>query len=235
MSSMTAGPLRPADLRYTAPMNTLIDPAAFIRANTALIAPPLVPEIQLYLAVETVAIWEQTEEALGQLGLPPPFWAFAWSGGQALARYCLDNPGIIAGQRVLDFAAGGAVAGIAAMKAGAASVLACELDSFAITAMQANAGINAVDLQTRLGDLVGTDEGWDVVLAGDVFYEAGPARLIVAWLQDLARRGATVLIGDPGRAFLPQDRLEILAEYTVPVTRDLEDLELRYAKVWKFR
>tara|TARA_R110000868_G_scaffold56449_1_gene174590 strand:+ start:14313 stop:15011 length:699 start_codon:yes stop_codon:yes gene_type:complete len=232
---MTAGPSRPAVLRYTARMTETLDPITFIHTHTALIAPPLVPEVQLHLAVETVAIWEQTEEALGQMGLPPPFWAFAWAGGQALARYCLDNPETVAGQRVLDFAAGGAVSGIAAMKAGAASVLACELDTFAIAAIEANAAANSVTLETRLGDLIGTDDGWDVVLAGDVFYEDGPARLIGGWLQDLAHRGATVLIGDPGRSFLPQDRLEKLAEYTVPVTRDLEDREVRYAKVWKFR
>lgn len=216
-------------------MTELSDPLAFVRTHTALMAPPLVPEVQLHLAVETVAIWEQTEEALGEMGLAPPFWAFAWAGGQALARYCLDNPDIVAGKRVLDFAAGGAVSGIAAMQAGAASVLACELDAFAIAAIEANASANHVVLQTRLADLVGTDDGWDVVLAGDVFYEAEPARLIGGWLLDLARRGATVLIGDPGRSFLPQDRLEKLAEYTVPVTRDLEDREVRYAKVWKFR
>ena len=169
------------------------------------------------------------------MGLPPRCWALAWAGGQALARYCLDTPGVVTGKRVLDFAAGGAVSGIAAMKAGAASVLACELDAFAIAAIEANAAANSVTLDTRLGDLVGTDEGWDVILAGDVFYEDGPARLIGGWLQTLAQRGATVLIGDPGRSFLPQDRLEKLAGYTVPVTRDLEDREVRYAKVWKFR
>ena len=178
----------------------LDDPHGFIRSHTALMAPPLVPEVQLHLAVETVAIWEQTEEALGEMGLPPPFWAFAWAGGQALARYCLDNPGIVAGKRVLDFAAGGAVSGIAAMKAGAASVEACELDAFAIAAIETNAAANGVMLAPRLN-----------------------------------ARGATVLIGDPGRSFLPQDKLERLAEYTVPVTRDLEDREVRQAKVWKYR
>tara|TARA_R110000868_G_scaffold76499_4_gene219922 strand:+ start:10312 stop:10971 length:660 start_codon:yes stop_codon:yes gene_type:complete len=212
----------------------LTSPGAFIEAHTALMAPPLVPEIQLHLAVETVAIWEQTEEALGEMGLPPPFWAFAWAGGQALARYCLDNPHLVAGKRVLDFAAGGAVSGIAALKAGAASVLACELDQFAIAAIEANARANRVEIETSLADLVGTDDGWDVVLAGDVFYEAGPAQLIGGWLHALSRRGATVLIGDPGRSFLPRDQLDMLAEYTVPVTRDLEDREVRQAKVWRF-
>ena len=214
---------------------SLSDPGAFIEAHTAKMAPPLVPEVQLHLAVETVEIWERTEEALGEMGLPPPFWAFAWAGGQALARYCLDHPEIVRGQSVLDFAAGGAVSGIAAAKAGARRILACELDRFAIAAAQANARANDVKLDTVLGDLVGRDDGWDVVLAGDVFYEDGPAKRIGAWLETLSQRGATVLIGDPGRSFLPQDRLEKLAEYTVPVTRDLEDREVRQAKVWRFR
>lgn len=213
----------------------LDDPRAFVRAHTILLPPPLVPEVQLHLAVETVDIWQHTEDALGEMGLPPPFWAFAWAGGQALARYCLDNPGIVAGKRVLDFAAGGAVSGIAAMKAGASAVTACELDGFAIAAIEANAEANGVTVETRLGDLVGSDEGWDVVLAGDVFYEAEPARIIGGWLEMLHARGATVLIGDPGRSFLPQDRLDRLAGYTVPVTRDLEDREVRYAKVWRYR
>lgn len=213
----------------------LDDPQGFVRQHTALMAPPLVPEVQLHLAVETVDIWQRTEEALGEMGLPPPFWAFAWAGGQALARYCLDNPDLVAGKQVLDFAAGGAVSGIAAMKAGAAQVEACELDAFAIAAIKANAAANGVTLETRLADLVGQDDGWDVVLAGDVFYEAEPARLIGGWLEALNARGATVLIGDPGRSFLPRDRLEKLAEYTVPVTRDLEDREVRQAKVWRYR
>ena len=218
----------------TAP-SPIADPVAFVRDNTALMAPPLVPEVRLHLAVETVAIWEKTEEALGAMGLPPPFWAFAWAGGQALARYCLDNPGVVRGLHVLDFAAGGAVSGIAAMKAGAASVDACELDTFAIAAIEANAQANDVAMTPRLGDLVGQDDGWDVVLAGDVFYEDKSARLIGSWLEALHARGATVLVGDPGRSFLPQERLEQLAGYTVPVTRDLEDREVRYAKVWRYR
>ncbi len=216
-------------------MTDLADPEDFVTRHTALMAPPLVPEIQLHLAVETVDIWEQTEEALGEMGLPPPFWAFAWAGGQALARYCLDQPDIVAGKTVLDFAAGGAVSGLAAKRAGASQVIACELDAFAIAACRANAKANGLELDTALGDLVGKDEGWDVILAGDVFYEAEPARLIGGWLESLAARGATVLIGDPGRSFLPLDRLDRLADYTVPVTRDLEDREVRYAKVWRYR
>lgn len=216
-------------------MSDVLNPDAFIAQHTARMRAPLVPEIELHLAVETVDIWEQTEEALGEMGLPPPFWAFAWAGGQALARYCLDTPEVVAGKRVLDFAAGGAVSGLAAKKAGAETVIACELDAFAIAACRINAAINELEIETQLGDLVGQDAGWDVVLAGDVFYEAEPAKRIGGWLADLAARGATVLIGDPGRSFLPQDKLEKMAEYTVPVTRDLEDREVRYAKVWRFR
>ena len=211
------------------------DKPAFIRDHTAIMAPPLTPEIELHLAVETVEIWSMTEEALGEDGLPPPFWAFAWAGGQALTRYILDNPDIVRGKRVLDFASGGGLIGIACMKAGAASVEASELDEFAIAAIEENARLNQVEMTPRLGDIVGSDEGWDVILAGDVFYEAGPAERIGGWLADLHQRGATVLIGDPGRSFLPQDRLEKLAEYDAPVIRDLEDMEVRRAKVWRFR
>lgn len=214
---------------------SLDNPQDFIRDHTEVLAPPLVPEIKLHLATETVDIWEQTEEALGEMGLPPPFWAFAWAGGQALARYCLDNPDIVKGKRVLDFAAGGAVSGIAAKLAGAGTVIASELDPFAIEACRANAALNGVELATELGDVVGRFDDWDVIIAGDVFYEDEPARHIGGWLEEHARRGTTVLIGDPGRSFLPSGRLNKLAEYTVPVTRDLEDREIRQAKVWSFK
>jgi len=213
---------------------SLDDPQAFIREHTDVLTPPLVPEIKLHLATETVDIWEQTEEALGEMGLPPPFWAFAWAGGQALARYCLDNPDIVKGKRVLDFAAGGAVSGIAAKMSGAEQVTASELDAFAIEACRANATLNAVELDTELGDVVGRFDAWDMIIAGDVFYEDEGARHIGAWLEESARRGTRVLIGDPGRSFLPREKLDRLAEYTVPVTRDLEDREVRYAKVWSF-
>ena len=210
-------------------------PLDFVRRHTALMSPPLVPEVRLHLAVEIDAIWQNTEEELAAAGLPSPFWAFAWAGGQALARYCLDQPETVAGRHVLDFAAGGAVSGIAALKAGARAVDASELDPFAIAAIKANSNANVVEITCHLGDLVGTDAGWDVVLAGDVFYDADIARRVGAWLETLAERGATVLIGDPGRAFLPKDRMECLASYSAPVTRALEDQEVRYAKVWRFR
>ena len=211
------------------------EPAAFIAEHTALLAPPLVPEVRLHLATESVDIWQQTEEALGEMGLPPPFWAFAWAGGQALGRYVLDNPDIVAGKRVLDFAAGGAIAGLCAVRSGAEQVIASELDAFAIAACHANAHVNGYDIETVLGDIAGRDEGWDVVLAGDVFYEDTLARQLDGWLECLANRGARVLIGDPGRAFLPTGKLDRLAEYSVAVTRDLEDREIRQAKVWQYK
>jgi predicted nicotinamide N-methyase len=210
------------------------DPKAFVRAYTALLPPPLVPEVPLHLAVETFEIWRQSEDALGARGLPPPFWAFAWAGGQALARYCLDTPDLVRGRTVLDFAAGGAVSGIAALKAGARSVEASELDAFAIAAIEANAAANHVAVTPLLEDVIGRDTGWDVVLAGDVFYEAELGERVGDWLAGLHRRGATVLVGDPGRAFLPKTRLEQCARYTVPVMRELEDREVQFAKVWRF-
>lgn len=212
-----------------------LDPARFIADNTRVQSAPLTPELSFHLADETIAIWEKTEEALGRMGLPPPFWAFAWAGGQALARYCLDNPALVSGKRVLDFACGCAVAGIGAARAGAARVDASEIDAFAVEAAHANARLNDVALHAREVDLVGVDEGWDVVLAGDVFYEGPGAARIAAWLSDLHARGALVLIGDPGRTFMPKDRLEALARYDTPVTRDLEDRDVRLARVWRFK
>ena len=132
----------------------------FILSNTRLIAPPLTPEIRLMLADEAVPIWRKTEEELGAIGLPPPFWAFAWAGGQALARYALDNSGLVRGKRVLDFASGSGLVAIAAAKAGAAEVAASDIDAFAIAAIEANAALNGVCVAPRLEDLIGTDEGW---------------------------------------------------------------------------
>lgn len=211
-----------------------LSPPGFIANNTRIQSAPLTPELRFHLADETLPIWEKTEEALGEIGLPPPFWAFAWAGGQALARYLMDNPGIVAGKSVLDFACGCAIAGIGAAKAGAARVEASEIDPFAVEAARMNAGLNDVEIHAEETDLVGIDRGWDVVLAGDVFYEGPGAARIGAWLEALAARGAAVLIGDPGRTFLPKDRLEPLARYDTPVRRDLEDRDVRLARVWRF-
>lgn len=209
------------------------DPESFIRANTALAAPPHVPEIRLHLADEAHELWLKTEEELDALGLPPPFWAFAWAGGQGLARHVIDNPDLVAGKTVLDFASGSGLVAIAAKSAGAANVTAADIDPWAATAARLNARENNVEFLISQTDLVGADLGWDVVLAGDVFYDQAMAALIVPWLVGLARRGALVLVGDPGRAYCPKEGLELLATYQVPVTRALEDSEIKRTSVWQ--
>ncbi|MFV0280660.1 MAG: class I SAM-dependent methyltransferase [Rhodoblastus sp.] len=216
-------------------MNSAIgDRAAFIRANTRLLAVPHAPEISLRLADEATALWEKTEEELGEIGLPPPFWAFAWAGGQALARYVLDHPEIVAGKHVLDFASGSGLVAIAAAKAGAARVEASEIDAFAAMAIAINAAENSVSIEARHADMIGADEGWDVVLAGDVSYERDMAGSVTDWLERLGSRGAAVLIGDPGRSYLAREKLEAVACYRVPVTRALEDSEIKKTQVWRF-
>jgi predicted nicotinamide N-methyase len=207
----------------------------FILANTRLIAPPLTPEIRLRLADEAVPIWKKTEEELGAMGLPPPFWAFAWAGGQALARYTLDNSVLVKGKRVLDFASGSGLIAIAAAKAGAAEIAASDIDAFAVASIEVNAAENGAAVWPRLENLIGADEGWEVVLAGDIAYEKDLADAAMNWLASLARRGSTVLIGDPRRSYLPLDRLECLTEYSVPVTRELEDSEIKRTGVFRFR
>ncbi|HEX2555429.1 MAG TPA: methyltransferase [Microvirga sp.] len=214
---------------------TIPDPVAFIRAETRLLPVPHAPEIRLHVADEATALWQKTEDELGRLGLPPPFWAFAWAGGQALARYLLDHPEPVRGRRVLDFASGSGLVAIAAMKAGAAGVAACDIDPFAVAAIGLNAAANSVAVEAVQADLVGRDEGWDTVLAGDICYERDTAERVTAWLRTLSRRGATVLIGDPGRSYLPKDALEELATYQVPVTRTLEDAEIKRSSVWRFK
>jgi predicted nicotinamide N-methyase len=207
----------------------------FVLANTRLMAPPLTPEIRLRLADEAVPIWRKTEEELGAMGLPPPFWAFAWAGGQALARYALDHPGLVKDKRALDFASGSGLVAIATAKAGAAETTACDIDAFAIAAIEANAAENGVSIAPCLENLIGADEGWEVVLAGDIAYEKDLAEAAMDWLASLARRGATVLIGDPRRSYLPHDRLDCVIEYSVPVTRELEDSEIKRTGVFRFR
>jgi predicted nicotinamide N-methyase len=198
-------------------------------------SPPLVPELRLWLADEAVPIWKKTEDELGAMGLPPPFWAFAWAGGQALARYALDNPDVVQGRRVLDFASGSGLVAIAAAKAGAAEIEASDIDAFAIAAIGANAAENEVEIAARGEDLIGADEGWDIVLAGDVAYERDMATAATDWLWRLSKRGANVLIGDPHRTYLAYDRLERVTEYRVRVTRELEDSEIKRTGVFRFR
>jgi len=215
-------------------LNIVADPARFVRTETLLQPVPLVLEVSLHLAAESIPLWKRTEEELAADGLPPPYWAFAWAGGQALARHLLDRPEIVAGRRVLDFAAGSGLVAIAAMKAGAAHAVAADIDPFAIAAIGANAEANAVAVEARLADLVGTREAFDVVLAGDIAYERDVAARVFAWLERLHRAGTTVLIGDPGRTYLPRDRLVERARFDVPVTGELEDAEIKRAAVWAF-
>jgi predicted nicotinamide N-methyase len=217
---------------------TLPGRRAFILENTRLQAPPHTPELVLHLADEITPIWRLTEEALAEIGLPPPFWAFAWAGGQALARYILDNPAIVSGKRVIDFASGSGLVAIAAMKAGAASVLAADIDVFCEAAIGVNADANGVTVAFTEVDLLGAPPpvgpplGADVLLAGDICYERPMAEAVMAWLGQGRAAGATVLIGDPGRTYFPKDGLVKLAEYQVPTTRELEDMAVKRTSVW---
>ena len=208
---------------------------AFISANTALVPVPHVPEISLHVAHEAMDLWQKTEDELAEIGLPPPFWAFAWAGGQALARYVLDNAGVVAGKRVLDFAAGSGLVGIAAAKAGAQSVLCADIDVFAGNAIAINAVANGVMLEATARDVIGEEGGWDVILAGDICYEQGLAARVIAWLTAEQARGVMVLIGDPGRSYLPKDRLTMIATYEVRVVGALEDNEIKKTCVWGLR
>ena len=209
-----------------------MDPALFVRSNTAIVAPPLVPEIRLHLATEVTPIWQATEESLARGAVPPPFWAFAWAGGQALARYLLDRPETVAGRFVFDFGSGSGLVAIAAAKAGARSVVAAEIDHFAVAAIAANASLNRVAV--TIADPIDTaDPRWEIVTAGDVCYERDMTDRLVPWLRSLAGDGRLVLLGDPGRAYLPTDGLRRLASYTVPTSRELEDSTARDGVVWR--
>ncbi len=213
---------------------TVPDRAGFIRANTAVIAPPLVPEVKLHLAHEAVPLWQKTEEELGETGLPPPFWAFAWAGGQALARHVLDHPELVAGKRVIDLATGSGLVGIAAMKAGAAQVLAADIDGFACAAAALNAALNGVALEIASADLLAAPApDCDVILVGDLFYEQALAARVLNFLAEAGARGIPALIGDPGRSYLPREKLTRLGDYRVPVTRELEDSEIKLTSVWR--
>jgi predicted nicotinamide N-methyase len=214
----------------------IADRKAFIRANTRLKPVPLVPEISLYVADEAVPIWQKTEEELDAMGLPPPYWAFAWAGGQALARYLLDHRAEVASMRVLDLAAGSGLVAIAAALAGAAPVVAADIDAFTDPAIALNAAANDVYIEVVTDDLldrpVSPTPRYDVILVGDLFYERDTAARALAFLDRHAATGARVLVGDPGRTYLPKDRLTRLAEYSVPVTRELEDLDIKRTIVW---
>jgi predicted nicotinamide N-methyase len=213
---------------------TLAGRRAFILANTRLQSPPHTPELSLHLADEITPIWRMTEEALEELGLPPPFWAFAWAGGQALARYIIDNPDEISGKRVIDFASGSGIVGLAAARSGAARVLAADIDGFCQAAISLNGEANGLAIEFTDQDLLDHPApAWaEVILAADICYEKPLAERVMAWLADAKAGGARVLIGDPGRSYFPRHGLAKLAEYQVKTTREIEDMEVKKTAVW---
>ncbi|GIJ28733.1 50S ribosomal protein L11 methyltransferase [Micromonospora qiuiae] len=209
--------------------------AAFVRLHARLAPVAFVPEVRLHQADEPIGLWELTE---GQFrsDQPPPFWAFAWAGGQALARYVTDHPQLVAGRRVLDLAAGSGLVAIAAARAGAAAVRAVEIDELAVAAVALNAEANGVRVDAELGDVLDGDAGdAEVVLAGDVFYSEAMAGRVLRFLLRAVRSGARVLVGDPGRAYLPRDRFDELAVYDVPVSEALESVRVKRTTVWQLR
>jgi predicted nicotinamide N-methyase len=208
--------------------------SAFILENTRLQSPPHTPELRLHLADEITPIWKLTEEALLEIGLPPPYWAFAWAGGQALARYVLDNPDVVTGKAVVDFASGSGLVAIATARAGATRVLAADIDGYCGEALALNARANGVVVGFTDVDLLDAPPpAWaDVILAGDICYEKPLAERVLAWLATARRGGATVLIGDPGRSYFPRTGLTLLAEYQVETTRELEDMAVKRTCVW---
>src|SRR5262245_35788553 len=211
-----------------------MSPRDFILANTKLLPVPLVPEIELRLAEESLPIWQKTEEELQAHNIPPPYWAFAWAGGQALARYILDHVDLVAGRRVLDLGSGSGLAAIAAAKASAAAVHAAEIDAFAIAAIAMNAEANGVSVLAMERDLLAdADVAAEVLLVGDLFYERALAERTLAYCELARARQAQVLVGDPQRSYFPRHRFEPLAEYAVPVTRELEDAEIKRTAVWR--
>ncbi|MBB5371946.1 putative nicotinamide N-methyase [Acidocella aromatica] len=205
---------------------------AFVEAHTRLTQAVLVPEIRLHLATELTPLWLATEDFLRKHNMQPPFWAFAWPGSEALALHISQNPGLVRGKRVLDFAAGCGLAALACMRAGAAHVEAAEIDPLAAAAMRLNAAANGVELEVLLGDIVGTPCRWDVILCGDVCYEAPMTRHILPWLAACARE-VPVIIADPGRKYLPSARGKILAEISVPTSLELEDTQQRIVTLFQ--
>ncbi|MCQ8277409.1 50S ribosomal protein L11 methyltransferase [Acetobacteraceae bacterium KSS8] len=204
----------------------------FIAAHTTIAAAPLVPEIRLHLATEITPIWQASEAWLARSGVEPPFWAFAWPGGQALSRHLLDRPESVRGKRVLDFAAGGGIASVAAALAGATCVEAAEIDPMAIAAITMNAALNGVTVTPLARDVVGEASDWDLILCGDVCYEAPMTRHILPWLRRLAGK-TEIWVADPGRAYLPSEGLEPIASFDVPTSLELEDRELRPTRLFR--
>src|SRR6202162_587708 len=211
-----------------------MDPALFVRSNTAIVAPPLVPEILLHLATEVTPIWQATEETLARGVVPPPYWAFAWAGGQALARYLLDHPETGRGREVLDVGSRSGLVAIAAAKAGASRVVAAEIDHFAAAAIALNTALNGVTVRIETRDLLDrAAAGWGVALAGDICYEEPMSSRAMTLLRRIAARGRLALLGDPGRSYLPRSGLVERARYHVLTSRELEDRDEREGVVWQ--
>ena len=204
----------------------------FVRANTRLAPVPFVPELLLHQAEEPIELWERTEAAGAER--PPPFWAFAWAGGQALARHVLDDPDLVAGRAVLDLATGSGLVAVAAARAGARPVTANDIDPLSLAAAEANAQANNVEVRTVEEDLLETGYAEaDVILAGDVFYSREMAGRVLPFLRRAAGRGALVLVGDPGRAYLPTESMIHRSTYDVPVIEALEGVPVRRTSVWQ--
>jgi predicted nicotinamide N-methyase len=207
----------------------------FVRENTVATQAPLVSEITLHLASEVTPLWHATEAVLEQNGLPPPYWAFAWPGGQTFARILLDRPELARGRKVLDFASGCGIAAIAAAKSGAARIVASEIDAFAVAALGLNAALNGVAFDIFEGDvLADPPAGWDLILAGDVCYEKPMAERTLAWLDLAVAQGTEVLIADPGRAYLPKSGLTEIARHDVPTPLDLENRKIMTTVIYRY-
>jgi predicted nicotinamide N-methyase len=219
--------------RSAQPDQTVLE---IIRAGTRLRPVPLVPEIRLHQASEPIGLWQQTELAAGRTGLEPRFWAFAWAGGQALARYLLDHREAARGRRVIDVASGSGLVAIAAARAGAAAVTAYDIDPLAVAAIGVNAGANDAAVLAVCADVLDEDRppspGTDLVLVADAFYQRDLARTVMRFLERAHASRAAVLVGDFGRAYLPRDRLRPLATYDVPGQRVLEDSDIKRTTVW---
>jgi predicted nicotinamide N-methyase len=212
------------------------DPEGFIRANLALERPAMVPEFRLWLATEYVPIWQATEAWMEEQNIDPPYWAFCWPGGQAIARYLLDNPGTVRGKRVIDFAAGSGVSSMAAARSGAASVTANDIDLLSLIAARLNAEANGLALEVSADDWLadaGRAPEADVVIAGDVCYEREMSVRALAWLRGHANAGRLVLLGDPGRNYFSAQGLEELARYEIPTSLQLENRGMRETVVWR--
>ncbi|MEO0980007.1 MAG: methyltransferase [Pseudomonadota bacterium] len=215
-------------------MPPIDDPVDFIRRETTVKPVPHAEEIRLHVADEAMELWQKTEEDLGELGLDPPFWAFAWAGGQGLARYILDTPSLVAGKNVIDFACGSGLVGIAAMMAGARRCRAVDIDPFAIAAAGLNAELNGVRLDLEVADLTHqATPSADLVFCGDVFYDRQMAGAVTGFMDRLIDAGIDVLVGDPGRSYLPRTRLTELGVYKVPVVGALEDNEIKKTSVYR--